>query len=63
MTSHNGSNGTAQQVGSTVLVVMMEVDKADDEVFNKWYNEEHVPERMAIPRIHQRPAVRVGSRR
>ena len=27
----------------------MEVDKADDEVFNKWYNEEHVPERMAIP--------------
>ena len=28
---------------------MMEVDEADDAVFNKWYNEEHLPERMSIP--------------
>lgn len=40
---------SAQQIGSTILVVMMEVDAADDAVFNKWYNEEHLPERMAIP--------------
>ena len=39
----------SQQIGATILVVMMEVDAADDAVFNKWYNEEHLPERMAIP--------------
>ena len=38
-----------QRIGSTLLVVMMEVDPADDAVFNKWYNEEHLPERMSIP--------------
>ena len=48
MTSSNGHH-TDQQVGTTVLIVMMEVDEADDEVFNKWYNEEHLPERMSIP--------------
>ena len=48
MTSNNGQQAT-QQVGATVLIVMMEVDEADDAVFNKWYNEEHLPERMAIP--------------
>ena len=31
-----------QPIGTTILVVMMEVDKADDEVFNKWYDEEHL---------------------
>ena len=49
MTSTNGSKVSTQQVGTTVLVVMMEVDPADDAVFNKWYNEEHLPERMSIP--------------
>jgi len=48
MTSSNGLRAN-QEVGTTVLVVMMEVDEADDEVFNKWYNEEHLPERMSIP--------------
>ena len=48
MTSNNGQRAN-QQVGATVLIVMMEVDEADDAVFNKWYNEEHLPERMAIP--------------
>ena len=45
------SNGDApsQRIGNTVLVVTMEVDEADDEEFNKWYNEQHLPERMAIP--------------
>ena len=48
MISSNGHQAN-QQVGTTVLIVMMEVDEADDAVFNKWYNEEHLPERMSIP--------------
>lgn len=49
MSGSSSGRAATQQVGSTVLVVMMEVDEADDGVFNKWYNEEHLPERMAIP--------------
>ena len=48
MASTNGLKAS-QEIGTTILVVMMEVDEADDEVFNKWYNEEHLPERMSIP--------------
>ena len=43
------ANHATQPVGGTILVVMMEVDEADDAVFNKWYDEEHLPERMSIP--------------
>ena len=43
------STQTTQPIGTTILVVMMEVEEADDEVFNKWYDEEHLPERMSIP--------------
>ena len=39
----------SQHIGNTVLVVTMEVDEADEAEFNKWYNEQHLPERMAIP--------------
>lgn len=49
MSDSSSGRAATQQVGSTILVVMMEVDEADDAVFNKWYNEEHLPERMAIP--------------
>ena len=38
-----------QPIGGTVLVVTMEVDPADEAEFNRWYNEQHLPERMAIP--------------
>jgi hypothetical protein len=38
-----------QHIGSTVLVVMMEVDPAHEDTFNRWYDEEHLPERLAIP--------------
>ena len=27
----------------------MDVDEADEAEFNEWYNEQHLPERMAIP--------------
>ena len=39
----------SQHIGNTVLVVTMEVDEADEAEFNQWYNEQHLPERMAIP--------------
>ena len=48
MAQTNG-NTPSQHIGNTVLVVTMEVEEADDAEFNKWYNEQHLPERMAIP--------------
>jgi len=48
MTQKNGT-APSQHIGNTVLVVTMEVDEADEAEFNKWYNEQHLPERMAIP--------------
>ena len=48
MAEKNGK-APSQHIGTTVLVVTMEVDEADDAEFNKWYNEQHLPERMAIP--------------
>jgi antibiotic biosynthesis monooxygenase (ABM) superfamily enzyme len=38
-----------QPIGTTVLVVMMEVDPEHEDEFNRWYDEEHLPERMGIP--------------
>ena len=32
-----------------LLLVMIEVDPAHEEEFNRWYNEEHLPERRACP--------------
>jgi hypothetical protein len=48
MAQKNG-NDLSKHIGTTVLVVTMEVDAADDAEFNEWYNEQHLPERMAIP--------------
>ena len=33
----------------TILVVMMEVDPRHEDDFNRWYNEEHLRERLGIP--------------
>lgn len=35
--------------GSGLLLVMMDINPEDEEDFNRWYDEEHVPERKAIP--------------
>ncbi|MCH7594422.1 MAG: hypothetical protein IIB27_07925 [Chloroflexi bacterium] len=35
--------------GSGLLLVMMDIDPEHEEDFNRWYDEEHVPERKAIP--------------
>lgn len=32
-----------------LLLVMMDVDPSVEEEFNRWYDEEHVPERLAMP--------------
>ena len=48
MAERNGNHPTIP-VGSTVLVVTMDVDPEDEAEFNKWYNEQHLPERMEIP--------------
>lgn len=32
-----------------LLLVMMDIDPEHEEDFNRWYNEEHVPERLSIP--------------
>lgn len=34
-----------------LLLVMMEIPPEHEEEFNRWYNEEHVPERLSIPGI------------
>jgi hypothetical protein len=48
MTQNNGEFSSIH-VGNTVLVVTMDMDEADEAEFNEWYNEQHLPERMAIP--------------
>ena len=48
MTEINNEHSSIH-VGNTVLVVTMDVDEADEAEFNEWYNEQHLPERMAIP--------------
>ena len=32
-----------------LLLVMMDIDPEHEEDFNRWYDEQHVPERLAIP--------------
>src|ERR671937_496709 len=38
-----------QHIGGTILVVMMEVAPEHEDEFNRWYNDEHLPERLEIP--------------
>ena len=46
----DGGNGHASQnIGNTILVVMMDVDPEHEDEFNEWYNDEHLPERLEIP--------------
>ena len=44
-----GEMHPTQHIGGTILVVMMEVDQGHEEEFNRWYNDEHLPERLEIP--------------
>tara|TARA_B100000315_G_scaffold92408_1_gene85124 strand:- start:141 stop:542 length:402 start_codon:yes stop_codon:yes gene_type:complete len=38
-----------QHIGGTVFVVMMDVDPEHEDEFHRWYNDEHLPERLEIP--------------
>ncbi len=49
MSSQSNSDRPTQRVRSSVRVVMMEVDPAHEEQFNRWYNDQHLPERLEIP--------------
>ncbi|MDT4892367.1 MAG: hypothetical protein QOE97_1402 [Pseudonocardiales bacterium] len=35
--------------GNAVLVVQVEIDPVDEEEFNRWYDEEHIPEKLEEP--------------
>ena len=35
--------------GKALLLVMMEIDPEYEDDFNRWYNEEHLPERLSVP--------------
>ena len=48
MATTKGEHPT-QHIGGTIMVVMMEVDPEHEEEFNRWYDEEHLPERLEIP--------------
>ncbi len=48
MSTRDGQHQT-QHIGNTILVVMMEVDPDHEAEFDRWYNEEHLPERLEIP--------------
>ena len=39
----------AQHIGNVILMVMMDVDPEDEAEFHKWYNRQHIPERLEIP--------------
>ena len=47
--SSQSKDHPTQHVGSTILVVMMDVDPENEDEFNRWYNDEHLPERLEIP--------------
>ena len=48
MSSQRNDHPT-QHIGNTILVVMMDVDPENEEEFDRWYNDEHLPERLEIP--------------
>lgn len=47
-----GDGGEAELMngkGPALLLVMMDIDPEYEAEFNRWYEDEHVPERMSIP--------------
>lgn len=39
----------SEKEGAGLLLIMMEVEPEYEEEFNRWYWEEHVPERLTVP--------------
>ena len=46
---NNYDKHSTQHIGSTIMVVMMDVEPEHEEEFNRWYNDEHLVERLEIP--------------
>ena len=42
---------TAKRKGDGLLLVFSDVAPEHDEEYNRWYNEEHIPERLSIPGV------------
>ena len=47
--AHTENTHPTQHIGGTLLVVMMEVEPAHEDEFDRWYNDDHLPERLEIP--------------
>ena len=47
--TQNQDNQISQHIGNNILVVMMDVEPGREAEFDRWYNEEHLPERLEIP--------------
>ena len=41
----------AAKKGDGILLVFSDVAPEHDEEFNRWYNKEHLPERLSIPGV------------
>ena len=39
----------ANKKGTALLMVFVDIDTEQDGDFNKWYNEEHIPDLLALP--------------
>jgi hypothetical protein len=39
----------SKEKGRGLLLVMIDIDPEHEEEFNRWYTEEHLPERLACP--------------
>ena len=52
-----------QHIGGTILVVMMDVDPAHEDEFNRWYNDEHLTGALGDSGLRQRPSLQARGRR
>ena len=39
----------ANKKGTALLMVFVDIDTEQDADFNKWYNEEHIPDLLSLP--------------
>ena len=58
-----GGDMATKRKGDGLLLVYSDVAPENDEEYNRWYNEEHIPERLSIPGVLGRGAVRGGAGR
>jgi heme-degrading monooxygenase HmoA len=46
---NRNDNHPTQHIGGTIMIVMMDVEPEHEDEFNRWYNNEHLIERLEIP--------------